>query len=237
MICPNPNCKAANPDNAFYCRKCGTKLTDSITPTPTTSTKTCPNCKKSNSIDADTCQYCGTSFKAKPMPNPATIRPGHLAIAVAAIIIAIFVGIAIIDNLNKPVTQEPIIIQKTDTVIRVETIPKTDTVRIVQPVVETPRENFYDLPADPSYDGYAWLSRHELTREEAYNYNHNQWDYMRNAIYARHGYIFTKPEYKKHFSQYSWYHPQFTDLDYVASQFNETENKNKNLLLRLSKER
>lgn len=241
MICPNPDCQAANPDNAFYCRKCGTKLTDSATPPQITPTKTCPKCKKSNPVNTDVCQHCGTSFKVSPAPNATTgssvIKPWHLVMAVAAIVIAVVAGIMIVGKQNKPTPQEPVIIQKTDTVTKVETITKTDTVRIAQPIVVERRESTFDLPTDPSYDGYAWLSWHELTQEEAYCYNRDQWDYMRNAIYARHGYIFTKPEYKKHFSQYSWYHPQSSDLYYIASQFNEIENKNKNLLHRLSQGR
>ena len=40
---------------------------------------------------------------------------------------------------------------------------------------------------------------------------------MRNEIFARHGYIFKTPEMKSYFSQQSWYHGQYNDVNSMLS--------------------
>ncbi|MBU5335678.1 YARHG domain-containing protein [Intestinibacter bartlettii] len=46
-----------------------------------------------------------------------------------------------------------------------------------------------------------------LTRSELSGYSSDQLAYIRNEIFARHGYIFEKSKYRNYFSSKSWYKP------------------------------
>ena len=50
-------------------------------------------------------------------------------------------------------------------------------------------------------------SKKKLTRAQILDVNKSNWGYARNEIYARHGYQFTKSQYKNYFSKKSWYKP------------------------------
>ncbi len=60
-----------------------------------------------------------------------------------------------------------------------------------------------------------------LTENELLKYSNKQLAYIRNEIFARHGYIFEKDEYKQYFLSKSWYvpNPYFSgseeDLNYI----------------------
>ncbi len=53
----------------------------------------------------------------------------------------------------------------------------------------------------------------------------------RNELYARHGYIFKKPELKEYFGDKSWYTPQVTEVP--DSAFNQYEKANLELIQNL----
>ena len=46
-----------------------------------------------------------------------------------------------------------------------------------------------------------------LTRSELSGYSSDELAYIRNEIFARHGYIFEKSKYRNYFSSKSWYEP------------------------------
>lgn len=48
-------------------------------------------------------------------------------------------------------------------------------------------------------------SKKKLTEDEILSVNKSLWPYARNEIYARHGYKFTKKEFKNYFESKSWY--------------------------------
>ena len=50
-------------------------------------------------------------------------------------------------------------------------------------------------------------SKKKLTRAQILDVKKSLWGYARNEIYARHGYKFTKSEYKNYFAKKSWYKP------------------------------
>lgn len=54
---------------------------------------------------------------------------------------------------------------------------------------------------------------------------------MRNELYARHGYIFNKDEYKNYFGSKSWYVPMYSDQNTVVSMFSDIERANLNTLM------
>jgi serine/threonine protein kinase len=64
-----PNCQTENPDNAKFCRKCGTPLHKEIE---------CPQCHHLNKTVAKFCEECGkplTPISASPPPAPSTPQP------------------------------------------------------------------------------------------------------------------------------------------------------------------
>lgn len=46
-----------------------------------------------------------------------------------------------------------------------------------------------------------------LTESELSDYSKEELAYIRNEIFARHGYVFTNEDYKEYFSEKSWYRP------------------------------
>ena len=49
---------------------------------------------------------------------------------------------------------------------------------------------------------------------------------MRNSIYARYGYKFKREDLLNHFSQYSWYNPNTSDMTSVYNQMSSIEKYN-----------
>lgn len=64
---------------------------------------------------------------------------------------------------------------------------------------------------------YAYLSERRLTRGELSGYSSKELRILRNAIFARHGYIFKGADLKKHFSKFKWYTPVHADVSGMLS--------------------
>ena len=64
---------------------------------------------------------------------------------------------------------------------------------------------------------------HILTESALYSLTPRELTYLRNSIYARHGYVFKSNELNQYFKQFSWYHP---DPSVAGSVLNETEQAN-----------
>lgn len=66
------------------------------------------------------------------------------------------------------------------------------------------------------YDDFGWLSQRKYSAQEFIDfagwYNTDLFRIWRNAMYARHGYIFKSKDLKAYFSQYSWYNPRYKDV-------------------------
>lgn len=75
------------------------------------------------------------------------------------------------------------------------------------------------------YNPYLWLSQYKYSAsdfvQEAGWYNTDLFRIWRNAIYARHGYIFKSKDLKAYFSQYSWYRPRYKDVSRKLSQIEQ----------------
>ena len=80
----------------------------------------------------------------------------------------------------------------------------------------------------PIYNGSVLFpsDTHYITNDYLDLCSRNEVALIRNEIYARHGYIFKKAEYKNYFGSKSWYNGQYTDATYVATMFNSIENAN-----------
>lgn len=74
---------------------------------------------------------------------------------------------------------------------------------------------------------YEWLSYYKLKASDLQSYSYDELYLMRNAIFARHGYIFKKDELYNYFRQFSWYNPRYND---VSKSLSSVENANVSLI-------
>lgn len=93
-------------------------------------------------------------------------------------------------------------------------------------VVELPtsevNEEFRSL-GDCAADDFAWLSQRRVRYEDISGLSSADKRILRNAIYARHGYIFKSADLRDYFSRYAWYTPRYAD---VSGQLSEIERDN-----------
>lgn len=71
-----------------------------------------------------------------------------------------------------------------------------------------------------SYAGtnpYAWLSQRKVCAADLRGLSGSELRIMRNAIYARHGYIFQSADLSRFFSQFSWYEPRYSNVESLLS--------------------
>lgn len=85
--------------------------------------------------------------------------------------------------------------------------------------VNNSSEPTYDsskTPYPPSYGlpNYDWLSSRRATHSDVAHLNRSELRIMRNYIYARHGYKFKSHDLADYFSQYSWYQPLYSNVEY-----------------------
>lgn len=90
----------------------------------------------------------------------------------------------------------------------------------VEEVVAEPdydEEYLGDLDSENMYD---WLLTREATDSDLRGVPKSELRIMRNWIFARHGYIFQSEDLQQYFGRFSWYYPQYKD---VNSQLSPTE--------------
>lgn len=114
-----------------------------------------------------------------------------------------------------------------------ETTTETTTeapVRIVNPN-NTSTNNYYNYNYNYDYyDDYQIIpdsSSRKLTRSELSGYSLETLGYIRNEIYARHGYVFQKDKYKEYFGSKSWYVPNYS---FNSNDLNSIEKYNVQLI-------
>ena len=61
---------------------------------------------------------------------------------------------------------------------------------------------------------YAWLSQRKYSSNELWNMSSGSAEcrIWRNAMFARHGYIFKSADLREHFSQFTWYVPRYSSV-------------------------
>jgi hypothetical protein len=91
------------------------------------------------------------------------------------------------------------------------------------------RRNFHYVAA---IGHYPEASTRLLTSEDVNNMMKEELRYMRNEIYARHGYSFKLKEIRQHFDQQEWYMPVSSD---VRTKLSTTEVKNEKLIKNFEK--
>lgn len=85
----------------------------------------------------------------------------------------------------------------------------------------TPADTTYYAPAVDS-DNVMGISLYDLsntilTAGDLRGLSKQDLRVLRNAVYARHGYIFRSPELQEYFAQYDWYDPRYTDVSDMLS--------------------
>ena len=61
---------------------------------------------------------------------------------------------------------------------------------------------------------YTWLSQRKYSANELWNMSSGSAEcrIWRNAMFARHGYIFKSADLRDHFSQFTWYVPRYSSV-------------------------
>jgi hypothetical protein len=90
------------------------------------------------------------------------------------------------------------------------------------------RKNFAYIPSEGRYETSTRL----LTADDVNNLYKDDLRYMRNEIYARHGYSFKLREVRELFDQQAWYMPVSTD---VRKKLTAIEMKNEKLIRQFEK--
>ena len=87
-----------------------------------------------------------------------------------------------------------------------------------QPVAPAPREQPQTLPVIVGVPGrFPEASTRLLTASDLARRTSWELRIMRNEIFARHGYIFKKPEMRSYFNQQPWYSPRYDDVSKLLS--------------------
>jgi len=92
------------------------------------------------------------------------------------------------------------------------------------PEISFDSNNEYIFPSD----------RIKLTKEQLDGLTQDEVALLRNEIYARHGYVFSREKYKTYFAKKSWYKP---NENFDESMFNSVEKENKDFIVKYETEK
>lgn len=220
--------------------------------------KVCPVCEAENSNSSQFCNSCGTwlpedSYRPDPVPafdpnNGAPQKKTSPTVIIVAIVAALIVIGGIIGtvlyvvNSKKPAEEAPATTVYSTTAATsapTTTAPSTSapsqggiqgnttttTTMALSDAIDDPNAHLF--PSDTQIITEAYLDT--LTKEEI--------DLIRNELYARHGYHFQKPEYYNYFINKTWYNPTTDDMNVAESGFNDTERKNRDIIVKYQKDK
>ena len=239
MICNN--CGYNNADNSMFCENCGMKISDK-------QKKYCINCGAEMGLFDDFCPKCGTANGVRQPSdqggyyNPTSEKRSDMTIpfiVFGTIIVAllIFFIIAFIYLNNKPATVDDgngkIEVPSIDVSIYNDKEGKTTVDKnsssnnnnnyndtyYDEPTYNTP---VYLFPSDTQYITDSYLDT--LSKDDIF--------FIRNEIYARHGYIFKTEPFKTYFSNKYWYTP---NPNFNENMFNSIEKTNKERIVNYEK--
>lgn len=175
--------------------------------------KICKNCGSTNSNDLYYCKNCGTSLGA-PIREP---KNDNLKIAIPLLIASIVLIIGGVVFLSQDGFN----------------FGKNDTASLQQQVnsgsVSNSNNDEYNTNNDVNRDNDSYANNdindsssyssdyiipdsntRYLSRSELMGYSKEQLAYIRNEIFARHGYVFEKAKYRNYFLSKPWYTPDYS---------------------------
>lgn len=96
-----------------------------------------------------------------------------------------------------------------------------------QNLSDYPSPEIEESSKNTQHDPFAWLSQRSVRDLDTRDLSKSDLRILRNAIFARHGYIFRDKHLLRYFSQFQWYKPLFSD---VSDRLNATEKNNIRIL-------
>jgi len=218
------------------CTQCGNEYENHLAACPycgvanVTQGAFCPNCGQQIAPGSVVCGSCGAYLggnKPRRKNNSGGSQGGNKGLIVAVAILATVVVCGLIGVLiyvlsadNKP---EQIVVVPENPVVTSAPVQTATPTPPPAPERVIPPENF-------SYsDGYLFPSdRVYITEGDLYGLSKEEVAYVRNEIYARHGYIFQTEPYKSYFARKSWYYP---NVYFDESSFSAVERANKEFIV------
>lgn len=97
------------------------------------------------------------------------------------------------------------------------------TKKASQPVPASSVAPLHDRSYSDAGNPFTYLSERRLNYNDIEGLSGSELRIMRNAIYARHGYIFKSADLRRYFSQFDWYEPRYSN---VESQLSSIEKSN-----------
>ena len=226
-------CGAMNPDDNRFCTNCG------------------------HDMDSDGAvinnQYEMPPQPVQPVKQSSNIIPILIAVVVS---VAIIVAGAVIISMNKNKNSEPVVMPTTAVqTTQPTTQPTTEaptTTTTAPPTTEAPKAQSSGDVKVYIYDGYSGGSSrgYEIVHSDGYLFpsdseyltdsylsslTRDQIALIRNEIYARHGYIFKKSQFRNYFNSMDWYYGYESDMSTVEKSFNYVEKENIKTLVRYEK--
>ena len=155
----------------------------------------CEKCGTPNADDAKFCRKCGNRFKA---------GSSYLKYILLLVIVCVFIVVCIISFGVTQQTVLPLADQEASSV-------SSDIVKDSEFDTEAKIEaSSLDKDEKVNLEDYlkdlSW-TQDELNRTELQKFSSADLRILRNAIFAKHGYIFKDPELADFFTKYSWYTP------------------------------
>lgn len=162
--------------------------------------KTCPNCNTNVSDETKFCPNCGAQLpyeetvKYEEHQNRPQKRKSNTLLIVGACAVAAVIFYTLLAYF---------FVWRND---------KNKDVAETEQIEEPVKEN-----------QYAWLSDRLVKASDLEGKTAGDLRLMRNAIFARHGYIFKSDDLKEYFSEFDWYEPRYAD---VTDRLSGIEQKN-----------
>lgn len=204
------NCGQDCPDSTKYCPSCGKLLADQSAPVSFTGDADVEETVVFPIQESVTVSYspAGKPHKRGNSNTLLIIVCAAASVIICALLLYIFIG-----NGNAADRDDDDEGERTEETRRERDLEYDDAARTRN------RKSGAETEENP----WEWLSQRPVIASDIQGKSAAQLRIMRNAIFARHGYIFKSSDLEEYFSQYTWYRPRYSD---VTSRLNEVERDN-----------
>lgn len=214
------NCGNEISDGAQFCKVCGNRVEQEQTAKK--QGVTCSHCGKPVPANTVYCAYCGKPIYGAPKKK----NTGIIVLASVAVLVTlsclVMLYLFMFGDLGKkempPEDEQAVEVVPDDKTDDKDKADKADDADgedndVWSPVDKSQIEDEDEDDEDyPDYEDYTPSDLHGLSKSDV--------GFMRNEIYARHGYIFKTEPYKSYFESQSWYHPNpnFSESSFSAEE-------------------